>query len=109
MAPESSRMNCFSGGASALLTPTQIAPRRIAPWNAATTSTSFGSDAATRSPGRTPMPASAPAASRAQRVEFAVGEARRSGDEEPRAGSARVENLGDRRHVSTLCDVASGA
>jgi hypothetical protein len=55
-------MYCFSGGASAALMPTQIAPSRIVAWNAATTSTSFGSDAATRSPACTPIAASAPVA-----------------------------------------------
>ena len=41
-------------GASARFTPSQTAPRRMAPWKATTTSASFGSDAATRSPGPTP-------------------------------------------------------
>ena len=41
-APESSRRNAFSGGASAWFTPTQTAPSRIAPWNATMMSTSLG-------------------------------------------------------------------
>ena len=66
-APESARMWAFSGGASARLTPTQTAPRRMAPWKAITTSASLGSDAATRSPARTPKPRSVWAARFASR------------------------------------------
>ena len=53
---------CCSSGAKASLMPTQIAPMRWAPWKATTTSRSFGRQAATRSPGRTPSCHMAPAA-----------------------------------------------
>ena len=46
--------NASRVGPALRLTPTHTAPRRMAPWKAATMSTSLGSDAATRSPVRMP-------------------------------------------------------
>src|SRR5207249_3879767 len=61
---ESRSMYVFSGVASGRLRPTQMAPRRMAPRNAMTMSTSFGSAAATRSPCSTPSDRRALAARR---------------------------------------------
>ncbi len=64
--PLSSSRNCFSGGASARLRPTQTAPRRIAPWKARITSRSLGR--------RTGDPVAGAHAERGERVRGAVGE-----------------------------------
>lgn len=56
---------CCSTAVRASPIPAQTAPIRCAPWNATTISRSFGRQAATRSPGRTPSAQRAPAAASA--------------------------------------------
>ncbi len=106
-APLSSRRNRFSGGARWVLTPTQIAPRRIAARKPMTTSTVLGRLIATRSNGRTPARSNTSAARLiASRNSTNVNWARRSASARPTPQRSAADRRALRRTEGCLGSAA---